>query len=72
MIFGSVAYFHVPEEKRKELDRTSEKGYLVGHSENAKAYRIYIPGSKKVVVRRDVNFMEERAFKKSREMPSAT
>lgn len=29
-IFGSVAYYHVPKEKRKKLDRTTEKGYLVG------------------------------------------
>ena len=34
-IFGNVAYCHVPEEKRKKLDRTAEKGYLVGYSENA-------------------------------------
>ena len=30
------------------------------------------PESKKIVVRQDVKFMEERAFKKSREMSSAT
>ena len=71
-IFGSVAYCHVPEEKRKKLDRTAEKGYLVGYNENAKAYRIYILESTKTVVWRDVKFMEERAFRKSREMPSAT
>ena len=39
-IFGSVAYYHVPEEKRKKLERTAEKGYLVGYIENYKAYRI--------------------------------
>ena len=58
-----MAYCHVPEEKRKKLDRTAEKRYLVEYIENAKAYRIYIPGSRKVVVRRDVKFMEEIAFK---------
>ena len=71
-IFGSVAYYHVPEEKRKKLDRTTEKGYILGYSENDKAYKIYIHGIKKFVVRQDVKFMEERAFRKSREMPSAT
>eukprot|EP00253_Pinus_taeda_P032184 PITA_32184 len=69
-IFGSLAYCRIPEEKRKKLDQTAEKGYLVGYSENAKAYRIYLPGSRKVVVRRDVKFMEDRAFKRSRKMPS--
>ena len=57
--------YHVPNEKRKKLDQTTEKGYLVGYSENAKAYCIYIPENRKIVVRRDVKFMEERAFRKS-------
>ena len=71
-IFGAATYCHVPEEKRKKLDTTAEKGYLVGYSKNAKAYHIYIPESRKIVVWRDVKFMEERAFRKSREMLSAT
>ena len=58
-IFGSAAYCHVPSEKRKKLDMTAEKGYLVGYSENAKVYHIYISESSKVVVQRDVKFMEE-------------
>jgi len=49
-IFGSLAYCHIPKEKRKMLDQTAEKRYLVGYSENAKAYIIYLPGSRKVVV----------------------
>ena len=70
-IFGNTAYCHVPNEKRKKLEMTAEKGYLLGYSENAKAYHIYIPKSRKVVVRRDVKFMEEKAFRRSRELPSA-
>ena len=69
-IFGSLAYCRIPVEKRKKLDQTAEKGYLAGYSENAKAYRTYLPGSRKVVVQRDVKFMEDRAFRRSREMPS--
>lgn len=42
----------------------------MGYSENAKAYRIYLPGSRKVVFQRDVKFMEDRTFRKYREMPS--
>ena len=63
-IFGSIVYCHVPDEKRK-LEQTAEKGFLMGYSENAKAYRIYIPKSRNVVVRRDVKFLEETAFRKS-------
>lgn len=69
-IFGSVAYCHIPDEKRSKLDQTADKGYLIGYSENKRAYRIYIPCSKKIIVRRDVKFMEDRAFERSREMPT--
>ena len=71
-IFDSIAYCHVPEEKRKTLDQTTEKGFLMGYSENAKAYYVYIPERRKVMVRRDVKFLEERAFRKSREMATDT
>jgi len=69
-IFGSLAYCCIPEEKRKKLDQTAEKGYLVGYSENAKSYRVYLRGSRKVVVWQDVKFVEDRAFRKSQETPS--
>ena len=68
-IFGSMAYYHVPNEKRSKLDQTAERQFLVGYSEVSKAYRIYIPNSRKVVIRHDVKFMEDRAFQKSRDMP---
>ena len=71
-IFGSIAYYHILDDKRKKLDQTAEKGYLVGYSENAKAYRIYILENRKIVVRRDMKFMEERAFRRSREMATDT
>ena len=41
-IFDSTTYYHVHSEKRKKLEMTAEKGYLVGYNKNAKAYRIYI------------------------------
>jgi len=68
-IFGSVTYCHIPKEKRSKLEQTTEVGYLVGYSETSKAYRIYIPSNRKIVVRQDAKFMEDKAFRKSREMP---
>ena len=67
-IFGSMAYYHVPSEKRSKLDQTAERGFLVGYSEVSKAYRIYIPSSRKVAIRQDVKFMEDRYFQKSCDM----
>ena len=71
-IFGSTTNCHAPNERRKKMDMIAEKGYLVGYNENAKAYCIYILESRKFVVWRDVKFMEERAFRRSQEMPSTT
>lgn len=68
-IFGSVAYCHILDEKQSKLDQTAKKGYLVGYNESSKAYKIYIRGSRKIVVRRDLKFMEVRAFRKSQETP---
>ena len=67
-IFGSLTYSHVPSEKRTQLEPTTEKGIFVGYDETTKAFRIYLPSQRKVVVRRDVNFEEEWAFRKSREL----
>jgi hypothetical protein len=61
-IFGCVAYYHIPAEKRTKLDPTAEKGILVGYNETSKPYKIYIPTIRKIVLCRDVKFEEERAL----------
>jgi hypothetical protein len=66
-IFGCLTYSHVPSEKRTKLDPTTQQGILVGYSEVSKAYRIYIPSQRRVVVSRDVRFEEGRAFRRSLE-----
>ena len=35
-VFGSIAYVHVPKEKRRKLDTKSEKCILVGYSDEQK------------------------------------
>jgi hypothetical protein len=67
MIFGCLTYSHVPSEKRTKLDPTTQQGILVGYSEVSKAYQIYIPSQRRVVVSRDVRFEEGRAFRRSLE-----
>ena len=67
-IFGCHVYIHVPKEKRTKMEPSGKKGISVGYSENSKAYRIYVPGQRKIEVSRDVTFHEEAAFKKSREL----
>eukprot|EP00253_Pinus_taeda_P015217 PITA_15217 len=67
-IFGCITYSYIPKEKRTKLEPTAEKGIYVGYSETSKAFRIYIPAQRKVVVRRDVKFEEDRAFGRSWEL----
>ena len=55
-VFGCIAHVHVSDNKRKKLDDKSFQCVLLGMSENSKAYRLYDPTSKKIVVSRDVVF----------------
>ena len=50
-----------------KLEPRIERGIFFGYDETSKAFCIYLPSQRKVVVRRDVKFEEERAFKKLRE-----
>jgi hypothetical protein len=66
-IFGCPVYIHVPKEKKTKMKPSGKKGVFVGYSEISKAYNIYVPGHRKIEVSIDVTFLEEDAFKKSRE-----
>lgn len=68
-IFGSIAYCHVPDDKHTKLDQTTKKGFFVVYNETSKTYRIYIPSIRKIIVRWDVNFQEEKAFSQFHELP---
>jgi len=61
-IFGCVAYSQVPKSKRKKLDDRGEKCIFLRYSEESKAYKIYNPLTKKLVVSRDIIFDEERVW----------
>jgi hypothetical protein len=64
-IFGCPVYIHIPQDKRKKLEPSGNKGIFVGYSESSKAYRIHVPGQQKIEIKRDVAFDEKIAFKKS-------
>ena len=61
-VFGCVAYAHIPDQLRRKLDSKGEKCIFIGYSEESKAYRLYIPSTKKFFVSRDVQFIEEEAW----------
>jgi hypothetical protein len=68
-IFGYPVYIHVPVEKRTKLEPSGKKGIFVGYSETSKAYRIFIPTQRKIIVSKDVKFDENLASSKSHELP---
>ncbi|GJY66091.1 retrovirus-related pol polyprotein from transposon TNT 1-94 [Tanacetum coccineum] len=61
-IFGSIAYVHVPSQRRSKLDDRSKKHVFVGYDKQSKGYKLYNPVTRKVVVSRDVEFEEEGSW----------
>ncbi|KAL5787161.1 hypothetical protein ACOSP7_004110 [Xanthoceras sorbifolium] len=62
IIFGCIAYAHIADEKRKKLDDKGEKCIFLSVSDQSKAYKLYNPITKKIVISRDVVFDEERTW----------
>lgn len=59
-IFGCVAYAHIPDQKRKKLDDKGEKCIFLGVSDQSKAYKLYNPNTRKILISRDVVFYEDQ------------
>lgn len=49
---------HIPKEKRHKLSEKSIECIMVGYSSESKAYRLFNPRTKKIVISRDVVFLE--------------
>jgi hypothetical protein len=58
-VFGSIAWAHIPDDKRKALQPKSEKCIFVGYSEDVKVYRLLQPHCNEIILRRDVKFDEK-------------
>ena len=67
-IFGSLAYCQILGDTSTELDYTTKRGYFVGHSETSKVYKIFILGTKRIIVRHDVKIMEDKEFRRPRDL----
>lgn len=57
-IVASRCFVHVPAEKRTKMGAKAKEGFLVGYDGDER-YRIYLPQQGKVVVSRDVRFLEK-------------
>ena len=57
-IFRCVAYSHIPNEYRKKFDDKSEKCIFIDYCDVTKCYKLYNPETWKLIVSRDVQFLE--------------
>jgi hypothetical protein len=55
-VFGSVAWAHIPYEKRRNLQPKIEKCIFVGYYKYVKGYRLLQPHSNEIIIIRDVKF----------------
>jgi hypothetical protein len=58
-VFGSVAYVHIPDQRRVKLDDKSLKLIYVGYDERSKTYKLFDPTNKKIHISRDVQVNDE-------------
>ena len=61
-MFGCVAYAHVSKEKRKKLDEKGVKCIFIGYNLESKAYILYDPLNNKMILLRDVEFLENQSW----------
>jgi hypothetical protein len=61
-IFGCLCFTYVPQIKRDKLDKKAEPGIFIGYSSTSKAYRVFQPNTRKILISRDVHFMENEQW----------
>lgn len=61
-VFGCKAYAHVPDERRTKLESKALKCIFVGYSLQSKAYRLYDPLDRRLIISRDVTFFEDQPY----------
>eukprot|EP00794_Sanderia_malayensis_P004478 gene4478-biopygen3645 len=61
-VFGCNAHVHVPEAKRKKLEKKSEKYIFIGYPDDTKGYKFYNPATKKMLLSCDALFLEDTFY----------
>jgi hypothetical protein len=69
-VFGSIAWAHIIDEKRKALKPKSEKCIFVGYSKYVKGYRLLQSHCNEIIIIRDVKFDKNIVACKSNSMLS--
>ena len=73
-VFGSIAYSHIPKEKRKKLDSHARKCIFMGYGEASgiKAYKLFDLDARKFFFSRSVTFDECPLMEKRHEVHQST
>ncbi|KAH9768805.1 hypothetical protein KPL71_011738 [Citrus sinensis] len=61
-IFGCLCFTHVPQISRDKLDKRALPGIFIGYSSVAKAYKVFQPQTGKIIISKDVHFMEDEEW----------
>jgi hypothetical protein len=61
-VFGCLAFAHILDSQRTKLDNKSIKCIHLGVNEESKAYKLYDPEKKKIIISRDVVFEEKKSW----------
>lgn len=59
-VFGTKCYVHIPAQNRTKLENTAKQMRFIGYEDGSKAYRCYDALNRKLVVSRDVRFVQAR------------
>ena len=57
-VFGSLAWVHIPKEKRRKLDDKAEQGILIGCKDSSQ-YKVWMRSSQEAIWCRDIKIDEE-------------
>ena len=59
-VFGCLAHVHTPDQQRFKLDDKSKQCVLFGVSDESKAYKLFDPVNRKIIISKGVIFEEQK------------
>ena len=63
-VFGCLCFVLIPGERRDKLADKSTKAVFIGYSPHQKGYKCYVQETRRVLISRDVKFVESRGYYK--------